>query len=218
VRLSPLAALGPGDVTGQCIALAGLFQAVSQVQACARDGHPADEAALAASLESVLRIDAADPAGVFGGLHRVQPGLAVFLRHIERRMNAALIEQSRYAASLMYLERRLHHAPASAAALGDALHELGGDVATHGVDGPWMQRQLAELYVRHVSALGPRIMVSGESEHLRNDDNANRIRALLLAGLRAAVLWRQCAGSRLKLILFRGALAREARRLGEPAS
>jgi high frequency lysogenization protein len=216
VRLNPLAALRPGDVTGQCVALAGLFQAVSQVQACAREGRPADEEALATSLESVLRIDAPDPASVFGGLQRVRPGLVVLLRHLERRMSAALLEQARYAASLMCLERRLHHSPASAAALGDALHELGGDVATHGVDSPWMQHQLAELYVRHVSALGPRIMVSGEPAHLKDDDNANRIRALLLAGLRAAVLWRQCDGNRLKLVLFRRRLAREARRLAEP--
>ena len=217
MRLNPLAALSPGDVTGQCIALGGLFQAVSQVQACARHAAPDDPAAFAASLESVLRIDAPDPGAVFGGLDRVAPGIAVFRRHVERRMSAELLEQARYAASLMFLERRLDAAPASALALGDALHELGGDVATHGVDSAWMQRRLAELYVQHVSGLGPRIMVSGEPAHLKDEDNANRIRALLLAGLRAAVLWRQCGGNRLKLVLWRGALAREAARLLDAA-
>jgi high frequency lysogenization protein len=45
--------------------------------------------------------------------------------------------------------------------------------------------------------LSPRIMVNGDPAHLNNPENANRIRALLLAGIRAAMLWRQSGGGRL---------------------
>lgn len=207
----------PGDVYGQCVGLAGLFQSVAQVQACARGGDPDDERALRTSLESVLRIDAPDPQGVYGGIHNLRPGLGTLVQHLQRQLNTARVEQSRYAASLMFLERRLAAAPARSAALGEALHELGGDVATHGCDSPWMQRQLASLYVDHVSDLGPRIMVSGEPAHLKGDDNANRIRSLLLAGLRGAVLWRQRGGNRFKLIVMRSTLAHAASELLEKA-
>ena len=207
--LNPARWLARGDVTGQCMGLAGLFQAVSQLQACAREGAPSDPQALRSSLESVLRIDAPDPAGVYGGIRGLHHGLEVLTEHLARRMNATRLEQARYVANLMFLERRLADSPAVTAALGD--------VATHGSDSPWMQRQLAELYVSHVSSLGPRILVSGEPAYLKSDEHANRIRALLLAGLRAAVLWRQCGGSRLRLTLHRAALAETCARLLEEA-
>ena len=46
-------------------------------------------------------------------------------------------------------------------------------------------------------------MVSGEPHHLSDPKNANKIRALLLAGMRSAVLWRQLGGNRLQLLLAR---------------
>ena len=55
-------------------------------------------------------------------------------------------------------------------------------------------------------------MVHGAQIHLAKPDNANRIRALLLAGIRAARLWRQSGGSRLRLLLRRKLLLQEARR------
>ena len=54
-------------------------------------------------------------------------------------------------------------------------------------------------------------MVNGAQIHLNNPENANRIRALLLAGIRAATLWRQSGGSRITLLLRRNTLLRESR-------
>jgi high frequency lysogenization protein len=56
-------------------------------------------------------------------------------------------------------------------------------------------------------------MVAGEQRHLSDPENADRIRAVLLAGIRSAVLWRQCGGVRWKLLFHRGRLQQEARRL-----
>jgi high frequency lysogenization protein len=44
-------------------------------------------------------------------------------------------------------------------------------------------------------------------------DNAAKIRALLLAGIRAALLWRQAGGDRWKLIFSRSAMQKEAQQL-----
>ena len=49
-------------------------------------------------------------------------------------------------------------------------------------------------------------MVNGEHTYLSNDEIAAQIRALLLAGIRAAILWRQSGGSRWRLLFGRGAL------------
>ena len=73
--------------------------------------------------------------------------------------------------------------------------------------------RLAQIYLATVATLGPRIMVHGEPTLLARPENASRIRALLLAGVRAAVLWRQCGGSRLGLLLGRQRILRAAREL-----
>jgi len=53
---------------------------------------------------------------------------------------------------------------------------------------------------------------------LADADTANLIRALLLAAIRAAVLWRQCGGRRWRLLLQRRDLLHAAQRLRNPSS
>ena len=72
---------------------------------------------------------------------------------------------------------------------------------------------IAETYQRTISELSPRIMVNGEQIHLTNLENANKIRALLLAGIRSVVLWKQCGGSRFKFFFTRGKILAEAQQL-----
>ncbi|MCP4993969.1 MAG: lysogenization regulator HflD, partial [Gammaproteobacteria bacterium] len=63
--------------------------------------------------------------------------------------------------------------------------------------------QLADIYSQTLSTMQPRIMVNGEPLHLQNSDNTNYIRSLLLAGIRSAMLWHQCGGKRLQIIMSR---------------
>ena len=56
-------------------------------------------------------------------------------------------------------------------------------------------------------------MIKGDQTHLANPENAAKIRTLLLAGIRAALLWRQAGGNRWKLIFARGAMQKEAQGL-----
>ncbi|WP_156501040.1 DUF489 family protein, partial [Alcanivorax sp. HI0044] len=48
-----------------------------------------------------------------------------------------------------------------------------------------------------------RIQVKGDPAHLQDDDKAARIRALFLAGVRAAFLWHQLGGRRWHLLFHR---------------
>ena len=72
---------------------------------------------------------------------------------------------------------------------------------------------LANLYTNTISTLRPRIMVQGEQVYLRNSDTAGKIRPLLLAGIRAAVLWHQLGGSKWKLVFSRKKYAITANQL-----
>jgi high frequency lysogenization protein len=103
--------------------------------------------------------------------------------------------------------------------LANGIERIKGETNLADVTDPDIIAALAELYKDTVSSLQPRIMVKGEESVLRNTDSKNMIRALLLAGMRAAVLWRQRGGNRIRLIFQRkqfldccAALLAEARR------
>jgi high frequency lysogenization protein len=46
--------------------------------------------------------------------------------------------------------------------------------------------------------------VTGNPTYLQNTATADKVRALLLAGIRAAILWRQVGGQRWHLLFKRG--------------
>ena len=144
---------------------------------------------------------------VVEGLHDLRPGV-----HDERSMlsdwltDRATLESTRYARSLIRLERRLR---AGGAVLGSIRADLD-DMVDRGLAEdpcqPAALKQLADVYLRYVSSLEPRILVRGEPSYLNAPGNPERIRALLLGGLRAVVLWRQVGGNRINLLFGRRAL------------
>ena len=54
-------------------------------------------------------------------------------------------------------------------------------------------------------------MVKGQPLFLQNPDTQNRIRALLLAGIRSATLWAQLGGNRFELMFGRRRIMQDAR-------
>ena len=88
------------------------------------------------------------------------------------------------------------------------LHELSA------ADDQVIQR-LARLYEETAGTIEPRIRVLGLQKHLRNDVNTQRIRALLLAALRSAVLWRQLDGKLSQCLLGRRRLLTAAGNVAE---
>ena len=67
----------------------------------------------------------------------------------------------------------------------------------------------ATLYQEWLSSLQPRIMINGAPHHLQNPSNISKIRTLLLAGVRSAMLWRQLGGRRWQLFFARKAILNE---------
>jgi len=199
----------------RAIALAGLSQAVRLVRQLARDGRVGDEAAYAASLGSTLRLDAADHAMVYGGLAGLRVGLeamGAMLALRDPNGDPGLMEDLRYAMTLIQLERRLHRNSAMQELLGKGLTNLGRtEVDPANLD--LLANRLGELYKLTISTLSPRVLVQGEQTYLGNPQIAASIRALLLAGIRSAALWRQSGGGRIRLMLERRALQSACERL-----
>lgn len=198
-------------LTHQAIALAGLSQATCLVQQVARQGY-ADRDTMETSIASTFKIDADDVLDVYGGLQ----GLALGLKRLDEQLSGpgrADPEQARYASTLIFLERALMQQPSMTDILTAALRRASARAEELGPLDLDVLALLAEAYSNTVSQLKPRVLVSGEQRYLADSERADQIRALLLAGIRSAVLWRQCGGARWKLLFHRGRLQQEAKRL-----
>ena len=72
---------------------------------------------------------------------------------------------------------------------------------------------LASIYSDVISPLGPKIQVAGNPVQLKQANNQHKVRALLLAGVRAAVLWRQLGGQRRQILFTRRKILANAEHL-----
>lgn len=182
------------------IAFAGVLQACRLVHELALRGR-ADPAVFAASLGSVFRIDADSTADVFDGIPNVRLGLETLLMQVDDARRDPVL--TRLVMGVLRLERRLARNPRMLDQLRSGIERIQRQVDHFGIDHANVHARLAELYVDTLSTLRPRIVVHGNPVHLNNTQLVEQIRAMLLAAVRAAVLWRQVGGSRIRLLLRR---------------
>ncbi len=199
-------------LTDQVIALAAVVQAASLVQQVARHGS-ADEEAVKALLGGILETDPDSTDAVFGGLSQLRPGLSTLLNQLTAQGNVKDVEITRYVISLLALERRLAGRPSTLSMLGERIGQVKRQLSMQELMDERTVASLASIYVELISPLGPRIQVAGNANLLKTTDVQNQLRALLLAGLRAAVLWRQVGGRRLQLLFNRKRIGDTARYL-----
>jgi len=191
------------------LALAGAFQALQCVREIADHGSCAPEH-YKPCIQALLAEYRGDVAPIFGGIPTLAPGLRQLAGHLERPTEPEL---SRYLITVLHLERRLHRRRR-------IMQELTGGLARARAQAEYFHsghdnviRNLADLYQRTVSTVGPRIMVRGHRRNLEEERNAALVRVLLLASLRAVGLWRASGGSRLALVIRRRAVIADARHL-----
>jgi high frequency lysogenization protein len=192
------------------IALAGVFQACSQVRAIANDGR-GDNAAIESSLASLFRIDSDSAADVFGGLSGVKTGMEVLIENLDSSERNVAVSQ--LAVGVLRLERKLAARKSMLDRLSEGIESIQRQVDHLGVTHATVQGRLAELYSETLSNLKPRIVVHGNPTNLADPRRVEQIRSLLLAGIRAAVLWRQMGGSQWRLLVRRKEYAMLARGL-----
>ncbi len=198
------------DIT---LALAGICQSARLAQQLAHDGR-CDDTALQTSLQSILATHPPSTLAVYGGKEQaLTMGMETLLCVLNTQHKGAGAELTRYTLSLMVLERRLHKAKTAMDALIAKILQLDRQLAHFDLNSETMLSALAAIYVDIISSLGPRIQVTGSSAMLQNSLVKDKIRASLLAGIRAAVLWQQVGGGRLQLMFCRQRLITQARNI-----
>ena len=194
------------------IALAGLFQAASLVNQVARTGSVAQP-----EFETLMRsLFVSTPQSaeeVYGSRLELALGLRSIMTQMGDDASLRNVDKTRYAVNTLQLERLLHKKPEVLQQIATELESMQQQLEHFEIGHATITARLADIYLKNISTLGARIMVSGEHNFLETPDNANRVRALLLAAIRAAVLWRQCGGSRWQLMFKRRAILDEANKL-----
>jgi high frequency lysogenization protein len=188
-------------LTNQTIALAGIAQVAVLVQQLATTGT-CDQTAMEASIGSILKIDSDSVGDIYGGL----AGLKLGLEQLDGQITgdkAPNPEQARYAAAIVFLERKLSDRKDMLNAIQTGIVRVQAQTEQFGVLHGNVIASLGSLYQSTISTLQPRVMVNGDQTYLSRPDIASKVRALLLAGVRSALLWRQCGGSRWKFIFYR---------------
>jgi high frequency lysogenization protein len=198
-------------LSNQTIALAGIAQVAVLVQQLATTGT-CDQEAMEASIGSVLKIDSGSTAEIYGGLAGLKLGFEQLNGQIsgEKPPNP---DQARYAASIVFLEKKLSGRKDFLATIQAGIVKAQAQSEQFGLLHENVLANLGDLYHSTISTLQPRIMVNGEQGYLSSHAIANKIRALLLAGIRSAMLWRQCGGSRWKFIFYRRRIQDELQNL-----
>ena len=205
---------GSGDtaIHNRCIALAGIFQAARLVQQTSR-AEKRDAAATAACIHSLFITDPETVSDVYGHADALHVGLETLKGQLVNSPARRDLELTGYVITMMHLQRKLSRRADLMKTLADGIQRLRTDSETVAADDAGVIAGLAAVYKGTVSTLSPRIMVKGDENVLGNTSSQNMIRALLLAGLRATVLWSQCGGSRIKLIFQRKAMVEHCSRM-----
>ncbi|WP_010323188.1 high frequency lysogenization protein HflD [Marinobacterium stanieri] len=214
----------------QTLALAGMFQAASLVDQVASRGM-VPQNSYEASIASLFVTDPKLTEDVFGGVSEVPYTLGLGLRHlqdmVEKNESAQNKRIVQYVLGMIMLEKQLDKNPDVMAKVGQGIDTVAAkaryfnesDEGTAADLEPvaYTHRNviaaLDNLYQETISHFSFRIQVGGDPRHLQNSENAARVRALLLAGIRSTLLWRQVGGKRWHMLFFRSRLKPSLRRI-----
>ena len=200
------------------IALSALMQTVMLVQQIADSGQ-VDEVKLETLLKSLLDTDSPNTEAVYGDISQLKSGIELLNKQLSKNKDKQDMVLLRYVISLLHLERKLAKRPAMMDLISREIDQVPQQIDYFGdINNPQVIARLADIYHRTISELSPRIQINGDPNFLQQTDNVNRIRALLLAGIRAAILWRQKGGRRWQFLFQSGKMLQISTELFESAS
>lgn len=195
------------------LALAGVCQSAKLVHQFSHSGN-ADKQAFETSINSLLILSPNSTIEIFNNdLNNLRLGLETLLEQLSPSKGTIDLEISRYWMNLIALEGKLRKNKIVTEQLGRALTDFERASHHYSVMSEQMLERIADIYIQHISPLGAKIQVQGESRLLKQPTIQVRVRSSLLTGIRAAVLWRQFGGSKMQLLFSRGKFLKTAEQI-----
>lgn len=196
----------------QTLALASMFQSAYLINQLAH-GEGVNQAAFDCGLDSLFTLDATSIEDIYGpgdGLIQGLKTLKNYLGTDGEQLNKLIVY---YVMSMIKLETRLTRDEAKVEAVQHGLNNIEQQVKDFDLSQSGKVHKIDGLYQDTISQLKPRIIVQGEQSQLSQSDTTSKVRTLLFAGIRAAVLWKQLGGSRFKLLFNRKKYVEQAQQL-----
>lgn len=185
------------------LAFAGVFRAAALVNVLANEGTISDND-LNISVNSIFETDPDDVVQVFGEVKNLSIGFNTMLTQLGSDSRNRNMDIARYVVAMLFLEQRLMKKQDVLETLSTGVEMASRQSEHFSATHENVIANLADLYSRTISEIGPRIMVNGEQSHLETTSVSNKIRTVLLGGIRSAVLWQQLGGRRWHVIFNRG--------------
>jgi high frequency lysogenization protein len=197
------------------LALAAVFQAAALADNLARRGT-ADIHAMKTLLDSIIVFDTDNPEAIYGSPQQLIMGL----RALEGCLtigglndNENYANQLQYALGMVQLESQLSNSDRLLNTLRTRLEQaqkqlphFDNDISTQG-----MINNFAGAYIDTIGTLRFRLQIKGNQQKLQTAGVPEQVRAVLLAGIRAAWLWKRLGGRRWHLLLTRSQILEELR-------
>ncbi|TWX74018.1 high frequency lysogenization protein HflD [Colwellia sp. C1TZA3] len=197
----------------QTITMAAVCQASVLVQKIARTGT-VEDAELAIMLNSIMVTSPESILEVYSNdIAHLTSGLKALIEQLGNQTSKKDPELTRYVVSLLGLERRLANKKNQLSLLGERIEQSQRQLAHYEITSDTLIASLASIYSDLLSPIGTPIQVAGEPSLLKQQSNQHKIRALLLAGVRSSVLWRQVGGKRRNILFGRTKLVACAQQL-----
>ena len=193
-------------------ALAGMALSAAAVQQLARSGEVLHDTVTDTLVGSTLNLAPDSTLAVYGSLESLRPGLQTLVQQMGNSRQKDL-ELTRYMVGMIHLSRRLLAKDAAMNTLGQRLEQVNRQYNEFGFERYRVLQSLAGIYRELISPLGQPIRINGNPTHLKSDANQHHIRALLLAGVRSAVLWQQVGGKRRHFLFSRKRMLDTAQQL-----
>ena len=211
------------DIKSETIALAALFQCCTQIQRIATTGY-FDERAVASVIRSLIVTDPKTIDDIYQ-----ESDLVVGFKQIldsfgkgDMSKAADTIVITKMALKLITLAHNVEGNDKVFNRMSDEIDALTRAITTDHPDfltfGNTQVVNTEEnfhlfgsLYQSIISPNFAKLIIYGEERCLREVSNQEKIRALLLAGIRAVILWRQVVGRRRFLVFRRKAILEYAR-------
>lgn len=198
------------QLVNRTMAFAGILQAIAQVQHLARQGE-SDNAELTASLNTILVTNPDNTADVYQDKAALNKGYKLILNQLGDSSQKD-VEITRYLVGILALERKLVRSNSGLGMLAERINQVHRQLHHFAITDEQVIANLASIYSDIISNLGPKIQISGNPVCLQRPIVQQKIRALLLAAMRSAVLWRQLGGKRRHLVFARKAIVDTAKK------
>jgi high frequency lysogenization protein len=185
------------------LAFAGIQQSAVLIQQLVTTGR-CDEQAFNATINSLYHIDSPDVPSIYGGREGLRLGLTNLKSMLNTKAQSVFEKQvARHVVGMIHVERHLYRDAAMRTSLQKKIRYAQNQAEFFNPTHPNVVASLSKIYEDTIGKLPFKIGIIGKREILSNPDAMHKIRAILLAGIRSAVLWQQVGGSRWQLVFKR---------------